>query len=172
MPQHGGHLDGLHVEGLWQYDQMLDGSAFVFASDASGGPGSSDDRLRCVSWAIAAYTLSSDGPKRVASVACLDRELTVPAAEQRALVELFSRVSGDFDVTVDCKSVTQILKKSAPPQESPVAWANIWLQRKRAQATWVPSHKDGNGPERSERIRPLFATFSVFDFYQKPCATF
>ena len=116
MPLQAHVTRGLHVEGLWQTHQKLDGDAYVFASDASGGPGSTDDRLRCVSWAIAAYTLSDEGPTRVASISCLAQELSVPAAEQRALFELFGRVSGDFDVTVDCKSAVQILKKSAAPQ--------------------------------------------------------
>ena len=144
MPLQAHVTRGLHVEGLWQTHQKLDGDAYVFASDASGGPGSTDDRLRCVSWAIAAYTLSDEGPTRVASISCLAQELSVPAAEQRALFELFGRVSGDFDVTVDCKSAVQILKKSAAPQVGTVPWASVWSQRGRAKPTWVPSHKDAD----------------------------
>ena len=144
MPLQAHVTQGLHVEGLWQTHQKLDGDAYVFASDASGGPGSTDDRLRCVSWAIAAYTLSDGKPTRVASISCLAHALSVPAAEQRALFELFSRVSGDFDVTVDCKSAVQILRKSAAPQVGAVPWASVWNQRKRANPTWVPSHKDAD----------------------------
>ncbi|CAE7255944.1 unnamed protein product, partial [Symbiodinium sp. CCMP2592] len=142
MQLHQGIERGLRVDGLWKEGCVLDASNFVFATDASGGPGSSDDRLRCVSWAIAAYALTPNGPQRVASISCLEKDLTVPAAEQRALLELFQWVSGDFDVTIDCQSVTQILKKSSPPQDSLIPWANVWHQKGRAQVTWVPSHKD------------------------------
>ena len=139
MPQQSEEAKGLRVEGIWQHHRILDGGSYVFSS---GGPGGADTRLRCVSWAIAAYTLNDEGPKRVASISCLDMELSVPAAEQRALFELFSRVSGDFDVTVDCKSAMQILKKPAAPQGGQIPWANVWMHRRRAKTTWVPSHKD------------------------------
>ena len=32
--------------------------------------------------------------------------------------------------------------------------------------------EEGNGPERSERIKPLFATFSVFDFVKNRAQPF
>ena len=37
--------------------------------------------------------------------------------------------------------------------------------------TW-PASLFGNGPERSERIKPLFATFSVFDFVKNRAQPF
>ena len=136
---------GFQVEGLWCQQQTVPGSAFVFASDASGGPGAKDPRGLCVSWAIAAYKLEKDTPVRVASVTCFPRKpLSVAQGEQRALYELFSRVDGDFDVTVDCKSATQLLRKSSPPQAGPVPWGAIWPDKSRALAVWVPSHKDAS----------------------------
>ena len=134
---------GLLVEGLWSHQQTLPGNRYFFASDASGGPGAKDSRALCVSWAIGAYLLHNGLPERVASLTCLPKEpLSVAQAEQRALFELFSRVEGDFDVTVDCQGVVQVLRRASPPKEGPVPWGLIWNERRRASAVWVPSHKD------------------------------
>ncbi|CAE7457975.1 unnamed protein product [Symbiodinium sp. CCMP2592] len=107
---------GLQVAGLWSTQSTLEGSRYVFACDASGGPGGSDQRL-------------------------LAEPLTVPQAEQRALFELMHRVTGDFDATTDCKSVKQILGKANPPQEGVVPWGTIWHERSRIRLHWVSSHK-------------------------------
>ena len=134
---------GMLVEGLWSHQQTLPGNRYFFASDASGGPGAKDSRALCVSWAIGAYLLHNGVPERVASLTCLPKEpLSVAQAEQRALFELFSRVEGDFDVTVDCQGVVQVLRRACPPKEGPVPWGLIWNERGRASAVWVPSHKD------------------------------
>ena len=45
---------GFQVEGLWCQQQTVPGSKYVFASDASGGPGAKDPRGLCASWALAA----------------------------------------------------------------------------------------------------------------------
>ncbi|CAE7320490.1 unnamed protein product [Symbiodinium sp. CCMP2592] len=133
---------GLQVTGLWSTQSTLEGSRYVFACDASGGPGGSDQRLLVTTWSIGAYALVDGQPKRVASATCLEAEpLTVPQAEQRALFELMHRVTGDFDATTDCKSVKQILCKANPPQEGVVPWGTIWHERSRIRLHWVSSHK-------------------------------
>ncbi|CAE7327567.1 unnamed protein product, partial [Symbiodinium sp. CCMP2592] len=81
---------------VWIDDLSLDcvgASAKQIASDAVllfrslrtsiEATGARDHRAACVAWAIAAYELAPDGPKRAA-------------------FELFGRVSGAFDLTVDC----------------------------------------------------------------------
>ena len=133
---------GYEYEGLWRSRRVIPSDSLVFASDASGGPGARDHRSACVTWALAAYRLEPEGPKRVASITCVpDRPLTVAAAEQQAAFELFGRVSGAFDLTVDCKAVTHVLAKQSPPLEGPVPWGECWEDRARAAVTWVPSHK-------------------------------
>ncbi|CAE7692335.1 unnamed protein product [Symbiodinium sp. CCMP2592] len=109
---------GFLVEGLWCQQQALPGDQYVFASDASGGPGAKDSRALCVSWAIAAYRLHDGVPERVASVTCLPKEpLSVAHGEQRALYELFSRTAGDFDVTVDCQGASKATASLAAVEE-------------------------------------------------------
>ena len=133
---------GFKLEGLWSSRQVIPSDSLVFASDAAGGPGARDHRAACVTWSLAAYRLEPDGPKRVASITCVpERPLTVAAAEQQAAFELFRRVSGNFDLTVDCKVVTHVLAKPSPPLEGPVPWGEVWDDRARASVTWVPSHK-------------------------------
>ena len=133
---------GFKLEGLWSSRQVISSDSLVFASDAAGGPGARDHRAACVTWSLAAYRLEPDGPKRVASITCVpERPLTVAAAEQQAAFELFGRVSGNFDLTVDCKAVTHVLAKTSPPLEGPVPWGEVWDDRARASVTWVPSHK-------------------------------
>ncbi|CAE6956212.1 unnamed protein product [Symbiodinium sp. CCMP2592] len=134
--------EGYVFEGLWRHRQVIPSDSLVFASDASGGPGARDHRSACVTWALAAYRLEPEGPKRVASITCVPvQPLTVAAAEQQAAFELFGRVSGSFDVTVDCKAVTHVVAKQSPPHEGPVPWGECWDDRSRAAVTWVPSHK-------------------------------
>ena len=136
---------GCVVDGLWQNRHVLNSDSLVFASDASGGPGARDHRSACVAWACAAYKLEPDGPKRVASITCFpEQPLTVASAEQQAAYELFSRVSGSFDLTVDCKAVTQVVARPSPPLDGPVPWGLVWPDRSRANITWVPSHKDAS----------------------------
>lgn len=136
------HATGYQFEGLWCNRRVISSEALVFASDASGGPGARDPRAACVVWALAAYRLEPSGPKRVASITCFpEAPLTVAAAEQQAAFELFGRVSGSFDLTVDCKAVTHVLAKQSPPLEGPVPWGECWGDRSRAAVTWVPSHK-------------------------------
>ena len=136
-------LLGVQVEGIFATGQLVDGSGLVFASDGSGGPGGSDSRLLLSCWAIGAYVLEASAARRVGSVTCLlPFALTVPQTEQQALFELLSRVQGDFDVTVDCKSVKQLLQKQAPPLEGPVPWGLVWDRRHHAKTTWVNSHRD------------------------------
>ena len=136
---------GLQVTGLWQTQSTLEGSRYVFACDASGGPGGSDQRLLLTAWSIGAYVLADGIPQRVASVTCLEPEpLTVPQAEQRALFELMHRVSGNFDATTDCKSVKQLLCKANPPQVGSVPWGTVWQERNRVQLHWVSSHKSAD----------------------------
>ena len=133
---------GFKLDGLWSSHQVISSDSLVFASDAAGGPGARDHRAACVTWSLAAYRLEPDGPKRVASITCVpERPLTVAAAEQQAAFELFRRVSGSFDLTVDCKAVTHVLAKPSPPLEGPVPWGEVWDDRARASVTWVPSHK-------------------------------
>ncbi|CAE7251918.1 unnamed protein product [Symbiodinium sp. CCMP2592] len=133
---------GLQVTGLWLTQSTLEGSRYVFACDASGGPGGSDQRLLVTTWSIGAYALVNGQPQRVASVTCSESEpMTVPQAEQRALFELMQRVTGDFDATIDCKSVKQILSKANPPQEGAVPWGTVWHERSRIRLHWVSSHK-------------------------------
>ena len=139
------NVAGYKLEGLWSSRQVIPSDSLVFASDAAGGPGARDHRAACVTWSLAAYRLEPDGPKRVASTASItcvpERPLTVAAAEQQAAFELFGRVSGNFDLTVDCKAVKHILAKPSPPLEGPVPWDEVWDDRARASVTWVPSHK-------------------------------
>ena len=136
------NVAGYKLEGLWSSRQVIPSDSLVFASDAAGGPGARDHRAACVTWSLAAYRLEPDGPKRVASITCVpERPLTVAAAEQQAAFELFGRVSGNFDLTVDCKAVKHILAKPSPPLEGPVPWGEVWDDRARASVTWVPSHK-------------------------------
>ena len=117
----------------------------MYASDASGGPGAKDPRALCVAWAIAAYKFEAGVPRRVGSVTCIPEEpLSVAQAEQQAVFELFCRVEGHFDATVDCKAVTHILQKASPPLDGPVAWGTVWSERQRAAVHWVPSHKDAS----------------------------
>ena len=54
------------------------------------------------------------------------------SAEQQAALELFYRVEREFDVTVDCKTITHILRKTSPPLEGQVAWGKVWHDRQRA----------------------------------------
>ena len=68
--------------------------------------------------------------------------LSVPQAEQHALFELFQRVPDAFDVTIDCKSVQQLLQRAKAPLGGPIPWATVWKDRKRASVHWVNSHKD------------------------------
>ncbi|CAE7320508.1 unnamed protein product [Symbiodinium sp. CCMP2592] len=134
---------GLDLTGLWQTQQVLSSDDLVFASDASGGPGGRDLRSACVAWAIGAYEITDDGPRRVASITSFpQRPLSVAGAEQQAAYELFARVSGTFDLTVDCKAVAQVVTKKSPPFEGPTPWGLVWSERARARITWVPSHKD------------------------------
>ena len=136
---------GFQLEGLWRNRRVISSDSLVFASDASGGPGARDHRSACVTWALAAYRLEPDGPKRVASIVCFpETPLTVAAAEQQAAFELFGRVSGAFDLTVDCKAVPQVLAKHSPPLEGAVPWGEVWNDRERATVTWIPSHKSAD----------------------------
>ena len=99
--------------------------------------------LRCAWCENILDRLENGQPKRVASITCYPLEpLSVAKAEQQAACELFQRVEGDFDLTVDCKAILQLLDKASPPLEGPVAWGNIWRDRHRASVHWVPSHKD------------------------------
>ncbi|CAE7315095.1 unnamed protein product [Symbiodinium sp. CCMP2592] len=108
-----------------------------------GGPGARDLRSACVAWAIGAYEITDDGARRVASITSFpQRPLSVAGAEQQAAYELFARVSGSFDLTVDCKAVAQVVTKKSPPLEGPTPWGLVWSERARARITWVPSHKD------------------------------
>ena len=133
---------GSVTDGLWSQSTVLSSRNLVFATDASGGPGAKDPRSICVSWAIAAYQIEEGVPQRVASVTCFpESPLSVAQAEQQAVRELFARVEGAFDATIDCKSITSILKKATPPMEGPVDWGNVWQERDRADLHWVPSHK-------------------------------
>ena len=134
---------GVCAEGIFASGRPIQGEGLVFASDGTAGPGGSDSRLRLSCWAIGAYALDPSGPRRVGSLTCLQPfELTVPQTEQRAVFELLQRVQGEFDLTIDCKSVQQLLHKSSPPAEGPIPWGEVWDRRHWASITWVNSHKD------------------------------
>ena len=156
---HGSASKGIHAEGLWASQAVISDDTLVYATDASGGPGAKDPRSICVAWAIAAYRVTDGVPHRVASVTCFPAQpLSVASAEQQAALELFYRVEGEFDVTVDCKAITHILLKTSPPLEGQVAWGKVWHDRQRADVRWVPSHKteeyfvEHNIPERRRLI--------------------
>ena len=139
---HGSASKGFYAEGLFASQAVISDDTLVYATDASGGPGAKDPRSICVAWAIAAYRVTDGVPHRVASVTCFPPQpLSVASAEQQAALELFYRVEGKFDVTVDCKAITHILLKTSPPLEGQVAWGKVWHDRQRADVHWVPSHK-------------------------------
>ena len=48
---------------------------------------------------------------------------------RQAVFELLLRVHDAFDVTIDCKSVLQLLKKSSPPIDGQVPWGTVWHKR-------------------------------------------
>ena len=89
--------------------------------------------------------LEPSGPQRVGCVSYLQPfHMSVPQAEQQAFFELLLRVHSPFDVTIDCKSVQQILKKAAPPIEGQVPWRTVWHKKSLASVTWVNSHKSAD----------------------------
>ena len=142
-PSPPSELVGLRAEGIFSTGHQVQGTGLVFASDGSAGPGGSDPRLNLSCWAVGAYTLEPSGPRRVGSITCLQPfTWTVPQTEQQAVFELLRRVQGSFDLTIDCKSVKQLLKKHTPPAEGPVPWGDVWDHRHLALITWVNSHKD------------------------------
>ena len=133
---------GIREEGIFRDQNCLGGDGLVFATDASGGPGGGDERMQFTCWAFGAYVLEPSGPQRVGCVSYLQPfHMSVPQAEQQALFELLLRVHSPIDVTIDCKSVQQILKKSVPPIEGQVPWGTVWQKRSYAKVTWVNSHK-------------------------------
>ena len=109
-------LLGTRASGVFWNTSRVSSEGLVFASDASAGPGGSDCRLLFTCWAIGAYRLEPEGPVRVGHVTHLmPYSLSVPQAEQHALFELFQRVPDAFDVTIDCKSVQQLLQRAKAP---------------------------------------------------------
>ena len=138
-PEPPPHLQGITAWGLWCTQSKLHGRDIVYATDGSGGPGGPDPRLRVSSWSIAAFS-RRDPTVLLASKTCTPWPPLSPAqAEQAALCHLMAATEGPLDVTVDCKSLLPLLRRSIPPTNQ-VPWADVWPDRQRVTATWVPSH--------------------------------
>ena len=56
--------EGLEYTGVWSSQTVLDAKGLVFATDASGGPGGKDPRLRRVAWARLRSTRGAVWPRR------------------------------------------------------------------------------------------------------------
>ena len=120
---------GLREEGIFRDHASFSGNGLIFATDASGGPGGGDERMQFTCWAIGAYVLEPSGPQRLGCISYLQPfHMSVPQAEQQAVFELLLRVHDAFDVTIDCKSVLQLLKKSNPPIDGQVPWGDCVAQ--------------------------------------------
>ena len=138
-PEPPQHLQGVTSWGLWCTQSKLQGPDIVYATDGSGGPGGPDPRLRVSSWSIAAFS-RRDPTVLLATKTCIPWPPLSPAqAEQAALCHLMAATEGPIDVTIDCKSLLPLLRRSIPPNNQ-VPWADVWPDRRRVTATWVPSH--------------------------------
>ena len=128
--------------GLWLSDDIIDGRGLTFSTDASGGPFTSDVRLRKVGVSVAAFKWVNGKPELVASIcATLPGQQTVFRGELYAVLLLLQRSAGPIDCTLDCKGVFTKLRGACQGKHHADLWEQVRQQNpQRLHAVWVNSH--------------------------------
>ena len=88
--------------GLWETSNKIDGTGLTFSTDASGGPFTSDPRLRRVGVSVIGFKWVDGEPIEVASIcATLAGQQSVYRGELFAVLLLLQHVEGQIDCTLE-----------------------------------------------------------------------
>ena len=113
----------------------------VFATDASGGPGGKDPRLRRVAWAVEGLRKEGQHVEQVGSISgLLPTGASVYRGEGYAVEVLLCHTSGEVDLTGDCLGVCRQIQNPHKPAPVDPAWTRFVEERGRIKCTWVKSH--------------------------------
>jgi hypothetical protein len=112
---------------------------WVFATDASGGPGARDPRTRFVTWSVIVADVQGPTPLLKGSLVGYLPQASIYAGEAFALLQAAQSALRPIDVTADCQGVVRNWTRGRGGLFRTM-WAGLEEQVDRVSCTWVSSH--------------------------------
>ena len=142
MPEFSHGEASVIQEGNWSQPFQNEGEQLVFGTDASGGPFSSDPRLRVVSWAVV-YGRVKEGQFCFEGQASgrLPQGATVTQGEAAAMAFVLKETTKEATVIADSKaSIAQAESHKFTAAMHPI-WNEVFEDRGRLRLEWIKSHQ-------------------------------
>ena len=142
MPEFSHGDESVIREGNWSLPFQKEGEQLVFGTDASGGPFSSDPRLRVVAWAVVfgrvkggQFCFEGQASGR------LPQGATITQGEAAAMAFVLKVTTQEARVIADSKaSISQAESRKFTAAMHPI-WNEVFEDRARLRLEWIKSHQ-------------------------------
>ena len=142
MPEFSHGDESVIREGNWSLPFQNEGEQLVFGTDASGGPFSSDPRLRVVAWAVVfgrvkggQFCFEGQASGR------LPQGATITQGEAAAMAFVLKVTTQEAIVIADSKaSISQAESRKFTAAMHPI-WNEVFEDRARLRLEWIKSHQ-------------------------------